>query len=59
MNAASDAFLSIFGLKPQSCATCTHALPSACYPQVHCTVKDKRVNSYEKACKAFGEKGKA
>ena len=28
MNAASDAFMAIFGMKPVTCESCTHALPS-------------------------------
>ena len=58
MNAASDAFMAIFGIAPDSCKTCAHALPSACYPQVYCPVKFRPVNEYDH-CKAHIQKGKA
>ena len=58
MNAASDAFMAIFGYRPCTCETCTHALPSAVYPMVYCPVKFKPVNLYER-CSAHMAKGNA
>ena len=58
MNAASDAFMAIFGMSPATCKTCAHALPSACYPQVYCPVKFKQVNEYDR-CSAHTPKGNA
>ena len=57
MNAASDAFMAIFGMKPATCETCTHALPSACYPMVYCPVKGKPVQKFER-CKEHQERRK-
>lgn len=56
MNATADAFYKIFGMKPQTCKTCAHSLPSACYPQVYCPVKFKPVNEYDR-CQAHTPKG--
>lgn len=58
MNTEADIFLSLFGLKPQSCENCAHALPSAAYPMVYCPVKFKPVNLYDR-CSAHVAKGKA
>ena len=58
MNATADAFMAIFGMKPQSCENCAHSLPSAAYPQVYCPVKAKPVNLYDR-CSAHMAKGKA
>ena len=55
MNATADAFMAIFGMKPQTCKTCAHSLPSACYPQVY-SVKFKPVNEYDR-CQAHTPKG--
>ena len=33
MNAASDAFMAIFGYRPCTCENCTHALPSVVYQE--------------------------
>jgi hypothetical protein len=57
MNATADAFMAIFGMKPGTCKTCAHALPSACYPMVYCPVKFKPVNEYDH-CKAYEERRK-
>ena len=48
MNATSDAFFRIFGMRPATCETCTHALPSSCYPLVYCPVKGKPVQKFER-----------
>ena len=58
MNATSDAFMAIFGMKPVTCETCTHALPSVAYPQVLCLVKGKLVNLYDRHCASFSERSK-
>ena len=57
MNAASDAFMAIFGMKPSTRETCTHALPSVTYPLVYCTVKGKPVQKFER-CKEHAERRK-
>ena len=57
MNAASDAFFRIFGMRPATCETCTHALPSSCYPLVYCPVKGKPVQKFER-CKEHQERRK-
>ena len=58
MNAASDAFMRIFGMSPVCCKNCTHALPSAAYPQVYCPVKFRPVNEYDR-CSAHTPKWNA
>ena len=57
MNAASDAFMAIFGMKPVTCETCTHALPSVAYPMVYCPVKGKPVQKFER-CGEYQERRK-
>ena len=57
MNATSDAFMEIFGLKPQSCENCAHSLPSVAYPMVYCPVKGKPVQKFER-CKEHQERRK-
>ena len=57
MNAASDAFMAIFGLRPCLCETCAHALPSVVYPMVYCPVKGRPVQKFER-CKDHQERRK-
>ena len=57
MNATADAFMAIFGMKPVTCETCTHALPSVAYPMVYCPVKGKPVQKFER-CKDHAERRK-
>ena len=57
MNATSDACFRLFGMRSATCETCTHALPSACYPLVYCPVKRKPVQKFER-CKDHAERRK-
>ena len=57
MNATADAFMAIFGYRPCTCETCTHALPSVVYPMVYCPVKGKPVHKFER-CKEHQERRK-
>ena len=57
MNATSDAFFRIFGMRPATCETCTHSLPSVAYPLVYCRVKGKPVQKFER-CKDHAERKK-
>jgi hypothetical protein len=56
MNSSSfDSLMGIFGLKSSTCKTCSHALPSAAYPQVYCPLKFRPVNT-DYSCSMFVEK---
>ena len=55
--AACDSFMKIFGYRPVTCETCTHALPSVAYPLVYCRVKGKPVQKFER-CKDHQERRK-
>jgi hypothetical protein len=58
MNSSSfDSLMGIFGLKSSTCKTCSHALPSAAYPQVYCPLKFRPVN-VDYRCDMFVEKKK-
>ena len=57
MNATADAFMAIFGYRPCTCETCTHALPSVVYPLVYCPVRGKMVQKFER-CKEHQERRK-
>ena len=57
MNAASDAFFKIFGLVPNCCENCAHALPSVVYPMVYCPVRGKMVQKFER-CQQHAERKK-
>ena len=57
MNTASDAFFKVFGLVPDCCENCAHALPSVVYPMVYCPVRGKPVQKFER-CKEHQERRK-